>query len=354
MSQNKHVHQTSSNIPGSDRINRKILLIVLGLIGGVCLLCSVSWWSILPHWRSAQILLTFNTDRGHDVGQMYTPSYIGVDGQGTIYVGDWDDGRVSVFDSTGKYLRVIDIGKGTVLLGMAVAQDGTLYFSYDGSIHRMDPQGNQSTLSYVDARGDTIANISGIALEPDGSLAAADNFGDVLQISADGRPQVVLAKAFDLPSFSSRNELDPSGPPILSYDVPANSADKNISVAADSSGNIYAVGWISADVLKTDPNGGSLSKFGGFANFPGGFERNRFYFPDGIAVDSSERIYVADSNGVEVFSAQEQYLYSIHLPDGAQTLALDNDGNIYVLTTPYDHQLGSLVYKVVKFAPLEP
>jgi outer membrane protein assembly factor BamB len=330
--------------PPSTAQVRRTLIIVLGSIFGICFLCGLGLWISLPRWRSPQTLLTFGS-RGHDVGQMYTPTYIGVDGQGMIYVGDWDDGRVSVFDPTGKYLRVINLGDGTVLLGMAVAQDGTLYFSYDGAIHRMDPQGHKTTLAYSDAKGDLIADVSGIALEPDGTLAAADNSGDVLHFNSAGDAQLVLAKAFQLPSFSSRNELQPNDAPILSYDVPANSADKNISVATDSSGNIYAVGWISAIVIKMDSNGHSLSKFGGFAHFPGGFERDRFDFPDGIVIGSDGRIYVGDANGVHVFSPDEKFLYTIHVSAGADALTLDPQGNLYIVTYPS---------QVVKFAPLQP
>src|SRR5258708_4315301 len=113
---------------------RRALFIVVGTILGICLVSGLGLWSILPRWRSPQKLLTFGS-RGHDVGQMYTPTYLGVDGHGTIYVGDWDDGRVSVFDSTGKYLRVINLRQGTVLLGMPVAPAGPLYLSYAALIH---------------------------------------------------------------------------------------------------------------------------------------------------------------------------------------------------------------------------
>lgn len=333
---------------------RKILSLVLGVFSVLCLMCIVLSWSILPHRKSPHQLLTFSRVRGQAAGQLYTVSYMGVDGQGRIYIGDWDDGRVSVFDASGNDLRVVNLPEGTELIGMAVAQDGTLYFSYDGSIHRMNPDGSQSTISYLDSKGNTIANISGIGLGPDGTLAAGDNFGDVLTIPSNETPRVVLPDAFDLPSFSSRNELDPGGgAPIGSYDVPASSADKNVSVAVDASGNIYMLGWISARVIKTDPQGGSLSQFGSFSDFPGGWQRGRFDFPTAIVVDSAGRIYVSDSSGVQVFSADEKYLYSIHLSDGVQAMALDSQDNLYVVTEPYDHKLGSLVYKVIKFAALK-
>lgn len=133
---------------------------------------------------------------------------------------------------------------------------------------------------------------------PDGSLAAADNSGDILRFGPDGTAELILAEAFDLPSFSPQNEIHLHDAPILNYDVPASSADRNISIAVDGAGNIYAVGWTIGIVLKTDSAGNSLSKFGGFAHFPGGLERGRFDFPDAMATDSYGHIYVGDSSGV--------------------------------------------------------
>lgn len=34
-------------------------------------------------------------------------------------------------------------------------------------------------------------------------------------------------------------------------------------------------------------------------------------------------------------------------------MALDSQDNLYVVTEPYDHQLGNLVYKVIKYAALK-
>ena len=311
---------------------RRTIRVLQGIFVLIIFACLVTFLTIGPHWYSPKQLLAFGAE-GTEPGQLYHPSYIGLDGHGNIYVADWDDGRINVFDPTGKFLRLISVDHPTNFLGMAVAPDETVYVSYDGVIHRLDTKGNDSTLSYADARGDLLGDISGIALGADGSLAAADNNGDVLFFETDGTAKRLLAQAYNLPSFSSRNWLD-SGASILSYDVSANSADTNISVAVDGSGNIYALGWISAAVLKTDAEGTPLSKFGSPASFPGGWQRGRFDFPEALGVDSYGRIYIGDSSGVQVFGADQKYLFSIPLGGGVDALALDSQNNLYVVTYP--------------------
>lgn len=54
-------------------------------------------------------LLAFGT-KGRAPGMFYHPSCISLDGQGNIYVADWGDGRINVFDPTGKFLRLINVG----------------------------------------------------------------------------------------------------------------------------------------------------------------------------------------------------------------------------------------------------
>lgn len=335
--------------PPSPRTVKTVLYIVLAVAVSMCAVCGLSVWAVAPRWNSPQQLLVFGA-KGTEAGQFNRASYIGLDGDGNIYVADWDDGRINVFDSGGKYLRLIDLGANTVLLGMAIAPDGTVYASYDGKVHRLDTQGHDTTLAYSDSRGDLVADLSGIALGADGSLAAGDNRGDILRFGPDGTARLVLPSAFDLPSFSSRNEVHLNDGPILSYDVPANSADKNISMTVDGSGNIYAVGWTIGTVLKTDPAGNSLSKFGGFVFIPGGWQRGLFDFPDALAVDRHGRIYVGDANGVQVFDANEKYLYTISIDGGVNALALDSADNLYIVTSPYDHQLGALTERVIKLA----
>ena len=330
-------------LPSSQTV-RTWVLVAAGISALICGACLIGFFAIAPHWISPKQLLTFGTE-GKDPGMLYHATYIGLDAQGNIYIADWNTGHINEFDPQGKFLKLTQLGDGVTLLGMAVAPDGSLYLSHDGDIHHLLADGTDTTIEVKDSNGDRAALITGIALGPDGGLAASDQDGDILRFTWRGEPTVVLPKAFDLPSFSSQNELHSGDAPILSYDVPANSADKEVSVAVDGSGNIYVVGWTIGVVMKTDSQGGSLSKFGTWATFPGGWERGKFDFPDALAIDSSGRIYVADSSGVQIFGPDEKYLYTIRVNNGVDALALDPQGNIYTVSYPA---------VVTKFEALQP
>jgi len=344
MSTNKPSGQVSfstSAQPSGGRAKR-VLFIVLGALVSLCVVCVVAAVLIIPPKRYPQQLLVFG-EKGRAVGQLYHPTYISLDGQGNIYVADWNDGRINEFDPHGKYLRVIDLGSGTNILGLAVAPDGTIYISYDAVIHKLDAHGHETILSHADAKGDLLSDISGIALGADGSLAAADLSGDVLHFAKDGSVKVLLPRVYDLPSFSSRNELDPS---MGSYDVQAGNADKNISVTVDGAGHIFALGWDNAVVIETDTQGNSLSKFGEPISFPGGWQRGRFNFPNSIVVDGFGRIYVGDSDAIQVFNAEHKYLFSIPISGGVDGMTMDSENNLYVI--------GAYPTQVIKLAALKP
>lgn len=62
-----------------------------------------------------------------------------MDGEGHIYVGEYDSGRVQVLGSTGKFIDQWKIEQtDTFLRKMAVGRDGTVYTVVDGSIYKYE------------------------------------------------------------------------------------------------------------------------------------------------------------------------------------------------------------------------
>ena len=108
-------------------------------------------------------------------------------------------------------------------------------------------------------------------------------------------------------------------------------------VALDKSGNIIIVEEAGQRLLKLDSKGKLLWTVG----VPGldlPQDNTHFNYPHGVAVDKSGKIYVANSNQVQIFTSAGKY--SARLGTGAGTgdyqfnwvtgVAVDNSGNIYV------------------------
>ncbi len=68
-------------------------------------------------------------------GQLDVPTGIALDNAGNLYVADWGNGRVQVFDNAGAFVR--KIGEGTLVGPSRLALDGT------GKIYISDPGSNQ-------------------------------------------------------------------------------------------------------------------------------------------------------------------------------------------------------------------
>ena len=151
----------STSTQPSGWTGKRVLFIVMGTLISLCVVYIVAVALIIPPKRHPQQLLVFG-EKGRAVGQLYHPTYISLDGQRNIYIADWNDGRINVFDGNGKYLRVINLGSGTNVLGLAVAPDGTIYVSYDAVIHKLDATGHDTILSHTNAKGDLFSiSISG-------------------------------------------------------------------------------------------------------------------------------------------------------------------------------------------------
>ena len=219
-------------------------------------------------------------EEGIGPGGFEDARHIALDGNGYLYVGEYSGGRIQRFDSTGRFMTQWLVDTEQVVRGMAADRNGMVYVVQRGQIHR-----------YRGATGEALGpwaapspfRIDGIYPTPDGGLLA---FGggaspaQVVRINAQGQAQ----EAFQTQA-------------------------RNARAALDGLGNTYVIGGFSergrrhVAVLKYDPAGTFINRFGGLGEEPG-----QFRAPHAIAVDGRGRVYVSDINGIEVFDSEGRVL----------------------------------------------
>ncbi len=242
-------------------------------------------------------------EKGSGPGLFDDPRYVAVDGAGNIYVGNYQDGRVQIFDRQGGFQRQINIGD-TILRGMAVSPAGDLYLAYDGDVYIYDSKGQtQGTHAYDGYLDD-------IALGADGSLYAVADGETLLRFDPDGSLTLEIPDAIS--SISNDSELD-------------------TKIAVDGLGNIYALGRFHSAVFRFDPTGKFLDRFGGETTTPaGGIDPGRFQAVDDIAVDGYGRVFVSDIWGIQMFSSDGQYLDFLDIEGVAFGLAFDLNNDLFI------------------------
>ncbi len=249
-------------------------------------------------------LLTFGAP-GTSAGTLQDPRAIAVDGNGNIYVADYGDGRIQVFDPGGKFVLGISAGANTNISGLAVSRDGKLYATYSGEIWIYDAKTGQSLgkLSYKPAHA-----FGSLAVGPDGSLYAVSSGEDILRFRSDG--VLLLAIPAAIRSISGVNE-------------------SNARLAVDGQGNIYALGTSNAAVFEFSPAGKYIRTFGG---------KNAGYAPlnnpIAIAVDGYGRVFVSTFSNIQVFGPNGIDHTTFNVPDNTVTfgMAFNNQGNLYAAT----------------------
>lgn len=255
------------------------------------------------------------------------PEVVNLDAQGNIYVGNDADGTISIFDPSGNLMRSVQwVDKNvndTYLNGMAVASDGTIYVSYQGDIHRLNPDGSQTTLPY-DRNANLSSYLEGIVMQKDGSLLASDISGNIVRFDMDGNVHVITRKPFDAYLHDSDDEL---------------------IMASDDAGNIYVLGKSLWQIIKLAPDGSFISQFGGHnhhhvrddpgeplgLDFPS-LDPGFFFFPTALAIAPDGRIFVGDTGWVQVFDEEGTYIDYFDVPDNISSLTFDHSGDLYITT----------------------
>ncbi len=189
--------------------------------------------------------------RGTNPGQFMFPHGVAVDESGSVYATDWQNYRVQKFDANGNLL--------------------TQWGSYGTA-------------------NDQFRDPKGIAIGPDGNIYVTDS-NQIKVFNSNG------GFVTKWPAATS-----PPLPPPPSYGVAG--IWSAVGIAFDSSGNGYVLEAGNRRVLKFDANG----NFAGISWGTYGSGDGEFGSPRGIAIDSSDVVYVCDSgnwSGTYIHRVQE-------------------------------------------------
>jgi DNA-binding beta-propeller fold protein YncE len=246
----------------------------------------------------AQVAQTFGSE-GIGPGMMSDARHIAVDGQGHIYVGEYQGGRVQVFDPNGKFITQWMVDRKMPLRGLAADRNGTVYVAQHGKVTRYRGENGQTIGDLAYSGGDGFDDVRATA---DGGLVCAwyRNRDDIVRFDAQGN--VVRAMQAAVSTAADRSELD-------------------TRVAVDGLGNIYALGTFAEAVFKFNPEGKFVNRFGG-----SGHQAGQFSAAHSIAVDGKGRIFVGDIQGIQVFDADGRFLTVIKV-DGPAFGMVFNDQN---------------------------
>ena len=265
----------------------------------------------------ASPVLSFGGE-GTGGGTFNDPRHIGVDGDGNIYVGEWEEHRVQVFDAEGDFVTQWSAGKDDgVLTSMAVAPDGTVYTVAGTQLYY-----------YEGATGDLLGQIE---------YEGTHGFRDVT-VTADGGLLVAWSAAGieNIVRFDRDGAIDLRLPEAISSITGDKGTDFNMRLVADGSGTIYALGNFHQAVFRFAPDGTFQNQFGGKGDEPGLFRS-----PNAIAVDKQGRIYVTDRKGIQVFDDSGRYLNVFDVPDRGTVYGITFDGDNFL----YAVGNNDLVYK---------
>jgi len=260
----------------------------------------------------ATVVQTFGSE-GIGPGMMTDARSIATDGQGNIYVGEYQGGRVQIFDAQGKFITQWMVDRKMPLRGLTADRKGTVYVVQHGTITRYEGQSGRSLgdVAYREGSG-----FDDVRVTPDGGLVCAWHSGrdDIVRFDAQGN--VVRTIRAAVSTVADRSELD-------------------TRVAIDGLGNIYALGTFSDAVFKFSPEGKFLNRFGGGGDQPGQIRAGH-----AIAVDGKGRVFVSDVKGVQVFDSDGRYL-TVFKTDGPAFGMVFNDKNELLVAARN---------KVIKFA----
>ena len=272
--------------------------------------------TILPTPDFAHLVTTFGS-KGIGPGLLNDARYIAVDGAGTIYTADYQDGRIQAFDADGKYLHGWQVGDAkTVIYGLTASHAGTVYVSYKGDIYRFEG-----------SSGKALGKLDYELGQEFGDLAALPD-GGVLGAWYQGRWGIITSlegHRDDLVWFDAEGKFVRRMESAISGQTGDTALDTTLAV--DGLGNVFALDEYEREIFKFTSQGKFVDRIVLTSREP-----DRSLWIDCIAVDGQGRVYVGGSNQVNVFSPEGQYLLSFETDHSVRKMAFSEQGDLYTIS----------------------
>ena len=312
----------------------------------------------------------FSGDGGPAVAaELNFPEDVAIDGVGNVYIADTANHRIRRVDPSGTITTIAGTGEegfsgdgGPAVSaqlsgpkGVEVDGAGNLYIADTGNhrIRRVNPSGTITTIAGIGGNGFSgdggpagtarLSFPSGLALDAAGNLYIADTGNHRIR-RLDPSGTITTVAGTGQPGFSG------DGGPAVSAQL---TAPKGVSV--DGSGNLYIADQEDLRIRRVDPSG-TITTFAGtgewgYSGDNGPAVQARLRRPDGVAVDGSGNLYIADtrnrrirrvdpSGTIMTFAGTGEWGYSgdngpavqarLRNPDG---VAVDGSGNLYIADT---------------------
>lgn len=230
---------------------------------------------------------------GNGAGKFKDNRVVAVDGNGRIYSGDYQGGKIQVFDAGGKFITQWIADTRMNLYDMLADRKGTIYVAQNRGVFVYE--GESGKLLYK------TENISpqGLTLLPDGRLAVTNDRGF----------SIFDAELNKLKEFKDANEA-------------GNSTFGFEEIAADGDGVIYMITKTENYVCKFTSDGKFLDRF----KVEGS--------PNAIAVDNKGRIFISDTSEINVYDAEGKSLESFGTTQ-AFGMAFNDAGELFVASRPF-------------------
>jgi len=230
---------------------------------------------------------------------------VALDGAGNIYVTDSNPGRVLKFDPQGHFLASWPAGE-QYPNALAVDGAGNVYLVTSQAIRKYDGATGRllDTFTFKDDKFGFFG-FDELVVLPNGTLLVTmGHTGNMVQLDAQGKEM--------------RRFLHP----LQGHTA---TAEEDLRLAVDAQGILYLLGRNNSAIYKLAPDGTFLGTLIGKGDTPGRLES-----PQTIAVDAQNRLYVRDSQGIQVFDATGRYLGLVNPLAAVGTLAPVGDGAFFV------------------------